>query len=262
MALNKETIEQLAIHLESAEMNRQEVTKITVEHPEMDWDDAYAIQNVVRAIKEKRGVKIAGLKMGLTSFAKMEQMGVKDPVMGFITDYGQVEDGGTCSTDSLIHPKVEAEIAFVTKSVLRGPDCTVEDVLAATDYVLPAIEVIDSRYRNFEFDLKSVIADNTSSARFVIGKTPCKVDGLDLVKQPVVMSKNGEVVATATGEAVLGNPVQSVAMLANMLARSGQEIPAGTLILTGGATAAVAVDKGDHVVVECEGIGSVSMRFA
>src|SRR5690606_32365289 len=231
MALDTATIQKLAEHLDTAETQCRDVTKITDDHPDMDWEDAYAIQVALRAIKESRGVRIAGLKMGLTSHAKMKQMGVIDPVRGFLTDYGMVADGGECDTAGLIHRKVEAEIAFVTKAPLSGPGCHIGAVLAATDFVLPAVEVSDSRYRDFKFDLKSVVADNTSAARYVVGGSARSPLGLDLKNLGVVMEKNGQVVAIAAGAAVLGHPAQSVAMLANMLGARGEEIPAGTLIL-------------------------------
>ncbi|WP_416053213.1 2-oxo-3-hexenedioate decarboxylase [Cupriavidus basilensis] len=261
MHLTQDTIQQLAEHLENAERNREPVRKITDTHPDMDWDDAYAIQDAIRARKQARGTRIAGLKMGLTSFAKMRQMGVTDPVYGFLTDYGACMDGGAIDTASLIHPKVEAEIAFVLKHPLKGPGCHIGDVLAATDFVLPAVEVIDSRYENFRFDLKSVIADNTSSARFVVGGTHRSAEGIDLKNLGVVLEKNGEVVATAAGAAVLGHPASSVAMLANMLGARGRELPAGTFIMTGGVTEAIAVAAGDNITVRYQHLGTVSMRF-
>ena len=261
MNLTQDTIARLAEHLENAELQRKAVRKITDEYPDMDWDDAYAIQDAIRARKEARGTRIAGLKMGLTSFAKMRQMGVSDPVYGFLTDYGACMDGAAIDTGTLIHPKVEAEIAFVLKAPLRGPGCHIGDVLAATDFVVPAVEVIDSRYENFRFDLKSVIADNTSSARFVVGGTNRGAEGLDLKNLGVVLEKNGEVVATAAGAAVLGHPANSVAMLANMLGARGRELPAGTFIMTGGVTEAIAVAAGDNITVRYQHLGSVSMRF-
>ncbi|MCC6073950.1 2-oxo-3-hexenedioate decarboxylase [Pseudomonas sp. GCM10022188] len=261
MALDRQTIEELALHLDGAEQQARAVAKITDAFPDMDWQDAYAIQDAIRELKQARGVRIAGLKMGLTSHAKMRQMGVVEPIHGFVTDYGAVADGGEIDTRGLIHPKVEAEIAFVTRRALRGPGCHVGTVLAATELVLPAVEVIDSRYENFRFDLKSVIADNTSSARYVLGGRPHSARGLDLKNLGVVMERNGRIVATASAAAVLGHPAQSVAMLANMLGARGREIPAGTLILTGGVTEAVAVEAGDNVNVRFQHLGSVSMRF-
>jgi 2-oxo-3-hexenedioate decarboxylase len=261
MSLDQATIEALAEHLETAELERREVTKITDRHPEMDWDDAYAVQEAIRARKAARGGGLSGLKMGLTSQAKWDQMGVREPIHGFLPDYGAVADGGIVDTSALIHPKVEAEIAFILKGELTGPDCTVEQVLAATESVLPAMEVIDSRYLNFQFDMKSVIADNTSAARFVVGAEPRSPVGIDLPNLMLEMRKNGEVVATAAASEVLGDPALSVAMLANMLWRRGRTLPAGTLIMTGGATAAIPAAKGDTFELRCEGLGTTSFHF-
>jgi 2-oxo-3-hexenedioate decarboxylase len=261
MTLDQTTIDAIAHRLDEAELQREAITKITDAYPQMNWTDAYAIQDALRARKEARGMKVAGLKMGLTSHAKMRQMNVIDPVYGFLTDDGSCMDGAAIDTASLIHPKVEAEIAFVTKLPLAGPGCHIGTVLAATDFVLPAVEVIDSRYENFRFDLKSVIADNTSAARFVTGGRHRSAEGLDLKNLGVVLEKNGEVVATAAGAAVLGHPAASVAMLANMLGARGKSIPAGTLILTGGVTEAITVAAGDSVTARFQHLGSVSMRF-
>ena len=261
MKLDNKTILALAEHLENAELQAKDVTKITDDHPDMDWDDAYAIQDEIRRRKEARGNKTVGLKAGLTSFAKMKQMGVETPVFGFVSDYMSQPDGGDIKTVELIHPKVEAEICIVTKAPLKGPGCHTGAVMAAVDFVLPAIEIIDSRYRDFKFDLKSVIADNTSASRFVIGGRSRDLDELDLRTLGVVLEKNGEIVSMAAGAAVLGNPLAAVAMMANHLSARGQEIPAGTFIMTGGVTEAIAVKAGDNVKVRFQDLGDVSMRF-
>ena len=261
MKLDQATITALAERLENCELQAQDTTKITDEHPDMDWDDAYAIQNTIKARKVARGARIIGLKAGLTSHAKMKQMGVSTPVFGFMADYYAVPDGGEVKVSELIHPKVEPEIAFVTKSELRGPGCHIGAVLAATDFVMPGIEVIDSRYRDFKFDLKSVVADNTSAARFVVGGQPADVVDVDLRTVGIVMEKNGVPVAFGAGAAVLGHPAAAIAMLANHLAASGECIPAGTLILSGGITEAVSVSAGDNVTLRVQGMGSTSLRF-
>jgi 2-oxo-3-hexenedioate decarboxylase len=261
MKLDQKTILGLAEHLENAELQARDVTKITGEHPDMDWDDAYAIQDEIRRRKEARGHKTAGLKCGLTSFAKMKQMGVATPVFGFVSDYMARPDGGEIKLSELIHPKVEAEICIVTKAPLKGPGCHVAAVMAATDLVLPAVEVIDSRYRDFKFDLKSVIADNTSSSRFVIGGRPRDLEELDLRTLGVVLEINGEIRSMAAGAAVLGHPLAAVAMLANHLGARDQQIPAGTFIMTGGVTEAIGVKAGDSVAVRFQDLGTVSMRF-
>jgi 2-oxo-3-hexenedioate decarboxylase len=261
MKLNPTTISQLALHLHDCELNAVETHKITDDHPDMDWDDAYAIQDQLFAFKTARGLKRVGLKAGLTSFAKMRQMGVESPVFGFMTEDALVADHGTCPVKGLIHPKVEPEIAFVTGKELSGPGCTVAQVLDATAYVLPGMEVIDSRYLNFKFDLKSVIADNTSAARFVIGGKPTPVRGLDLRTVGIVMEKNGKPVAFGAGAAVLGNPANAIAALANHLGRRGHTIPAGTLILSGGITEAVAVAAGDTMTLHVQGMGCTALSF-
>lgn len=261
MALDKKIILALAEHLENAELQARDVTMVTADHPGMDWDDAYDVQDEIKRRKEARGHKTVGLKAGLTSFAKMKQMGVETPVFGFVSDYMARPDGGEIKLSELIHPKVEAEICIVTKAPLHGPGCNIAAVMAATDFVLPAVEIIDSRYRDFKFDLKSVIADNTSAARFVVGGQPMKVDGQDLRTVGIVMEKNGQPVAFGAGAAVLGHPATAVAMLANHLGARGEEIPAGTLILSGGITEAVSVAAGDSVTLKVQGMGSTGLRF-
>lgn len=261
MALSNTTIAALAEHLETCQLQTRDTLKITDEHPAMDWDDAYAIQAEILRRKLARGERVVGLKAGLTSHAKMKQMGVEQPVFGFLVDSFCVADGGEVRAAELIHPKVEPEICFVLKRALQGPGCHIGAVLAATDFVLPGIEVIDSRYRDFRFDLKSVIADNTSAARFVVGGQPARADKLDLRTAGVVLEKNGEAVALGAGAAVLGHPAAAVAMLANHLGRRGESIPAGTLILSGGVTEAVAVGRGDHIRLRIQGMGSTSIRF-
>lgn len=261
MALDEHTIAALAEHLESCQQQVRDTPKITDEHPGMDWDDAYAIQDRILARKIGRGARVIGYKAGLTSHAKMRQMGVTDPVFGFLVDEYSVAEGSEIAVASLIHPKVEPEIAFVTRSELRGPGCHVGSVLAACDLVLPGIEVIDSRYRDFRFDLKSVVADNTSAARFVVGGRGAGVRDLDLRTLGVVLEKNGQPVALGAGAAVLGHPAAAVAMLVNHLGRRGQGLPAGSLVLSGGITEAVAVQAGDHVTLRVQHLGSVSLRF-
>jgi len=261
MQLDRKTIEALAAHLESAELEVRDVTKITDDYPQMDWDDAYLIQEEIRRRKEARGNRTVGLKAGLTSFAKMKQMGVDVPCFGFVSDYMARPDGGEIQMSELIHPKVEAEICIVTKAPLKGPGCHVGAVLAAIDFVLPAVEVIDSRYRDFKFDLKSVVADNTSASRFVVGGRSRHLQDVDLRTLGVVMEKNGQIVAMAAGAAVLGQPAAAVAMMANHLGARGQVIPAGTFIMTGGVTEAIAVQAGDSVAVRFQDLGTVSMRF-
>jgi len=259
--LNQATIEKLAEHLENAELQAYEVTKITDDYPNMTFTDATDVQWEIRRRKMSRGHKIVGMKMGLTSWAKMKQMGVEMPCYGFLADYFSLPDGAQVPFDELIHPKVEAEIAFVTNKELSGKNLTVEEVLAATELVVPAVEIIDSRYKDFKFDLTSVQADNSSSTRFVVGSHAAKPEDFDWSTLGVVMQKNGEIIELGAGAAVLDHPAASVAMLATMLAERDEVIPAGTFIMTGGITAAVLVEKGDSIVVRYQGLGTVTMKF-
>ena len=259
--LNQATIEKLAEHLENAELQAYEVTKITDDYPNMTFTDATDVQWEIRRRKMSRGHKVVGMKMGLTSWAKMKQMGVEMPCYGFLADYFSLPDGAQVPFDELIHPKVEAEIAFVTNKELSGKNLTVEEVLAATELVVPAVEIIDSRYKDFKFDLTSVQADNSSSTRFVVGSHAAKPEDFDWSTIGVVMQKNGEIIELGAGAAVLDHPAASVAMLATMLAERDEVIPAGTFIMTGGITAAVLVEKGDSIVVRYQGLGAVTMKF-
>lgn len=261
MSLDSTTIRALAERLEQCELEARDALQITLEHPELTWDDAYAIQDEIRARKVSRGARIVGLKAGLTSFPKMRQMGIETPIFGFLADRFVVPDGGECRHAELIHPKVEPEIVFVTKSLLSGPGCHVAEVMAATDFVMAGIEIVDSRYRDFKFDVKSVVADNCSAARFVVGGRMRGPGEQDWPTTGAVLEKNGKIIALGAGAAVLGHPAHAVAMLANHLGRRGLGIPAGSIILTGALTAAVSVDPGDHVALHLQEMGGVSVRF-
>ena len=261
VTLTTDQIASIAADHERARRTVTPIDPVTRRHPEMTLDDAYAIQDLIRARKEGRGHKTVGLKCGLTSYAKMKQMGVDTPVFGFVSDYMACAEGSDIKTSELIHPKVEAEICVVTKAPLKGPGCHVGAVMAAIDFVIPGVEIIDSRYRDFKFDLKSVIADNTSASRFVIGGRARRVEELDLRTLGVVLEKNGQIVAMAAGAAVMGHPAAAIAALANHLGARGQEIPAGSFIMTGGVTEAIAVQAGDSVNVRFQDLGTVGMRF-
>jgi 2-oxo-3-hexenedioate decarboxylase len=261
LKLNEPTIASLAELLEGCQMERRSITKITDQHPDMDWEDAYAVQDRIRGIKLGRGHRIAGLKAGLTSHAKMKQMNVDTPCFGFLLDSYAIAPGGECRVDSLIHPRIEPEIVFVMKRALRGPGCHIGDVFSATEYVIPGIEVLDSRYTDFKFDLRSVIADNLSASGFAIGGIPTRVDAQDLSTTGLVLEVNGRPVVFSAGASVLGHPATAIAMMANELGKRGQEIPAGAVILSGGTTEAVAVRAGDSVSLRVHGMGGVGICF-
>lgn len=234
--------------------------RITADYPDMTIDDAYKIQEKLVAIKLGQGHRVIGPKMGLTSQAKMKQMNVEEPIYGYIFDYMVVPEGGALSMQELIHPKVEAEIAFVLGKDIEGPGMTGAQVLAATEYVVPALEIIDSRYENFKFTLPDVIADNASSSIVVIGNRVTDPAGLELDLVGVTLSINGEIKDFGAGAAVVGHPANSIAMLANMLARKGEKLKAGDVILSGAVTGAVMLSVGDTVSAKLDGLGKCPLR--
>ena len=261
ISLSREDIVRLCERVEGAQTCAYAIPKLTDEYPHMTIADGYAVQNELRKRFIAQGHKLVGWKAGLTSKAKMKQMGVDVPSIGFLTDRMARPENAAIKTTDLVHPRVECEVAFVMKQDLRGPNCTRQQVLAATDYVLPAVEIIDSRFSGFKFDLPSVIADNGSSARFVGGGRPRYVDDIDLRTLGAVLEKNGEIVALGASAAVMGHPAEAVAMLVNILAELGEYLPAGSFVMSGGITEAIAVKPGDNVVARFQDLGSVSMRF-
>ncbi len=259
--LDAAAVATLAERVDNASRHRQPIAMLTVDYPQMKLGDAYAVQSALRVRMESRGIRVTGLKMGLTSRAKMLQMGVSESLHGFITDEGAYGEGAEIPVARYIHPRVEAEIAVVMKTALKGPDCDVARAAAAIDFVVPAIEIIDSRFAEFKFDILSVVADNTSAAGYVVGGRTRRLSEIDLLTEGVVLTRNGQVAEVGAGAAVLGNPLEAVAMLANQRAQLGGEIPAGCLVLTGGITAAIHVAAGDAVVVHYQSLGSVRIRF-
>lgn len=245
----------------AGEEEKREIVRITEEYPELTVEDAYLIQEELVNIKLAQGKKILGPKMGLTSRPKMQQMGVEEPIYGYIFDYMDIPNQGVVPMSELIHPKVEAEIAFVMGKDLEGPGITGAQVLAATEYIVPALEIIDSRYLNFKFTLPDVIADNASSARVVLGEKIPYSNNIDLELVGVTITINGKLRDFGTGAAVLGHPAQSVAMLANMLARKGKGLKKGDVILTGGITEALLLEAGDEVTAKLDGLGEVSFTI-
>ena len=261
ITLSREDIVRLCERVEGAQTRAYAIPKLTDEYPGMTIGDGYAVQLELRRRFLARGHKQVGWKAGLTSKAKMKQMGVDVPSIGFLTDRMARPENAAISTSDLVHPRVECEVAFVMKDELKGPGCTAGAVLAATDYVLPAVEIIDSRFSGFKFDLPSVVADNGSSARFVGGGRARYAKDLDLRTLGVVMEKNGEIVAMGASAAVLGHPAEAIAMLVNILAELGESLPAGSFLMSGGITEAIAVKPGDSVIARFQELGSVSMRF-
>lgn len=251
----------LAEYCLAGEREMKEIKKITADlYPNLSVEEAYLVQEQLVGMKLEEGYRILGPKMGLTSWAKMKQMGVEEAIYGYVFDYMVVDN--KISLSELIHPKVEAEIAFVMGQDLEGPGVTAAQALAATDYVVGALEIIDSRYENFNFTLPDVIADNASSARVVFGNVRRKPSELDLDLVGITLSINGELKDLGAGAAVLGHPAASIAMLANMLSRKGLKIKKGDVILSGGVTGAVLLSEGDHVTAKLDGLGEIAFTVA
>ena len=257
--MDKELIKQLANYTHNAEKEKKEIVKITSElYPELSIEEAYLVQEELVRQKLEEGKTIVGPKIGITSEAKMQQMNVDDPIYGYVFDDMVVEEGDSIAVSDFIHPKVEAEIGFILKEDLEGPGVTALDVLRATEYVFPALEIIDSRYENFNFTLPDVIADNTSAAGAIFGTDLKRPETLELDVVGVTLSVNGELKELGAGAAVLGHPANSVARLANMISKKGEKVKAGQPILTGGVTSAVRLSPGDFVNVKYGGLGDVS----
>lgn len=259
--LDENIIKKLAEELVEAESKRTPIQPITERYPEITIEDAYKIQLEVVRIKEQRGEKIVGKKIGLTSRQMQELLGVFEPDYGHIMDVMMCFEGNPIDTSQLIQPKVEAEIAFVLKDDLEGPGVTTAEVIMATEGVMPAIEVIDSRIKDWKIKIQDTVADNASIGRVVLGGRLTPVKDLDLRLIGMVFRKNGEIVSTSAGAAVLGNPAQSVAWLANKLAEYGVKLKAGEIVLSGSLISAVDVRSGDNVKAEFDRIGTVSAFF-
>lgn len=261
MSLSPETLRQIADRVIDAQQNVHTIGKLTDDFADLGVAEGYQVQAELRRRWLEQGDRQVGVKAGLTSKPKMEQMGVDMPGFGILMASMSRPENGVIEMDQLIHPRIEAEIAFVLSKALSGGDLSIDQVIDATDYVLPAVEVIDSRFEKFKFDLPSVIADNTSSARYVTGGRPMSPRDIDLRTIGVVIEKNGEIQALGASAAVLNHPANAVVMLARHLAGRDQSIPAGSLILTGGITEAIAVQRGDNVIARFQDMGSVSFRL-
>ena len=262
LTLNAEQIQRLTDRVEAAQREARAITKLTDEFPAMSLRDGYAVQSELRRRWLAAGRRQVGWKIGLTSKAKMQQMGVDVPSIGFLMADMNRPEGTVVRTDDMVHPRVECEVAFVTKRLLGGPSVSREQVLEATDFVVPAIEIIDSRFHGFKFDLPSVVADNGSSARYVVGGRPRRPQDIALDTLGVVLERNGETTTVGASAAVMGHPADAIALLVKVLDELGETLPAGSFVMSGAITEAVAVKPGDFVTARFQDLGSVGIRFA
>jgi len=254
-------LNEIAQRLLTAEETRVTIPPLTSEFPDLVVEDAYAIQLRVIEAKRERGRTVVGKKAGLTSQAIQKLFGVSEPDFGHLLDNMMVESGNAISTEEAIQPKVEPEIGFVLDSDLRGPGVTALQVIAATRYIVPVLEIIDSRIADWKIKLGDTVADNASCGRVVIGGPVHRADRFDLRLIGVVLEKNGAVIATGAGAAALGNPANAVAWLANKFATFDQPLRKGDLIIPGSLTSAFDAKPGDNVTATFDRLGSVSVRF-
>ncbi|MBF6567886.1 MAG: 4-oxalocrotonate decarboxylase [Candidatus Binataceae bacterium] len=248
-----------AAFLLAAEDAKRTCDQLTKRWPEMTVDEAYAVQAEALRMRVARGEKLIGIKLGLTSKAKQVQMKVGSPSTAWLTDKLQISEG-VIPSGAVANPRVEPEIVVTMRKRLQGPGATAADVIDALGDVRCGIEILDSRYENFKFTLQDVVADNASSGRFVLGKSVIAASQIDLVKEACVLKIDGQQVAAATGEAVMGHPAEAIAWAANFLADRGQAIEAGWIIMTGGMTDAYPIKPGAQVTAEFTRLGTVSIK--
>lgn len=238
------------------------IAPLTATYDDLTLDDAYAIQvlQIEKFLASGRSIK--GHKVGLTSAAMQRLLGVDEPDFGHLLDDFFYLEHAPIPMGRFVQPRIEPEVAFVLKKPLRGPGVTVHEAIAAVDFVLPALEIVDSRIEDWKIALFDTIADNASSGAAVLGSTPTPLDQVDLRLSGAVMHRNGEVVGTGAGGAVLGSPITSLVWLANTVGARGVTLQAGHVILPGSVCAMSPVAAGDNFTATFAGLGSVTARFA
>ena len=256
----KWTLESVAAELLACEDERRDREPFTDDWPELDLDTGYAIQDLNRDKRLERGEKLIGVKLGLTSRAKQQRMGVHFPFVAWLTDAMLLPAGDPVPQGKLIHPRIEPEIVFMMGADLKGPGVSAAEALSEVDTVWAGAEIIDSRYKDFRFTAGDVAADNASSGFFVTGPIGLPPSALDLTMEGVLVEVDGVVVSSATGAAVQGHPAEALALAANDLARRGHGIEAGWIVLTGGMTDAVFAPPGVAVSCEFTNLGSVHLN--
>ncbi|MDP8983792.1 MAG: fumarylacetoacetate hydrolase family protein [Pseudomonadota bacterium] len=226
-----------------------------------DAEAAYAIQSINTLAWSTQGRRIVGRKIGLTAKAVQAQLGVDQPDYGVLFDDMAIEDGGTLPRSKVLQPKAEAEVALVLAHDLNSTDASVQDVIAATAHALPAIEIVDSRIADWKITFADTVADNGSSAFYVLGRTPRPLSGLDLKTCGMVLEVNGQIVSLGAGAACLGHPLNAAAWLARILASRGEGLKAGDIVLTGALGPMVSLTVGDVVRAEIGGLGHCGFTY-
>ena len=260
--MDEAQLRSLGDELYLAGKTRQVGPPLTERFAAIEVTDAYRIQQQVIARHLADGRKITGRKIGLTSKAMQAMFGVFEPDFGSLLDHLAFNPGDEVRADLFIQPKVEGEIAFVLGRDLPARRVTVADILDATDYVTAAIEIVDSRFRNWQIKLPDTVADNASFGAYVLGDRRHPVGEIDLRLVGMVLERNGAVVGTGTGAAAMGHPAYCVAWLANKLAEFGTPLRRGDVVLSGALTAAVDAKPGDRFRVQFDRLGEVAITFA
>lgn len=251
----------LAERLSAAEANAAPIAQLSDDHPQLSVEEAYWIQlHNVRG-RVTAGATVRGHKIGLTARAMQDLLGVEEPDYGYLLDDMFVSESQPIDTAALCAPRVEPEVAFVLDGPLRGPGVTAADVLRVTAFVMPSLEVIDSRIADWRIGLVDTVADNASAARVVLGGQATSLKVVDLRTLGVVVRADGDIVTTGAAGAALGNPVDAVAWLANKLADYDTELAAGHVILPGSCTTAVPVTSGTVLRTDFDVLGSVTACF-
>jgi 2-keto-4-pentenoate hydratase len=229
--------------------------------PADDAEGAYAVQGINTRFWQSAGRRIVGRKVGLTARAVQAQLGVDQPDFGVLFDDMAIADGGPLLASRVIQAKAEAEVALVMARPIADPDASFEDLVAAISHALPAIEIVDSRIADWKISFADTVADNGSSAFYVLGSAAMPLDGLDLWSCGMVMEVNGEIASLGAGAACLGHPLNAALWLARTLARLGEGLSAGDIILTGALGPMVTLKPGDHVRATIGGLGSCAFSF-
>lgn len=261
MTLPLETIEALAEELAEAERAGGVIPRITARHPEATIEDAYAIQGIWRDKSVAAGRALVGRKIGLTSRAMQQATGITEPDYGVMFDDTVYASGSDIPFDLFSNVRVEVELAFVLRTALEGPECTLTDALAAIDYAVPALEVLNSHIELEGRTIVDTISDNAAYGAMVLGEVRKRVDEIELRWVPGVLSINGVIEETGVAAGVLGHPATGVAWLANKLHQHGARLEAGEIILAGSFTRPVWLARGDTVSCDYREMGEVTCRF-